>query len=135
MPGQTVDVEHFDLFDGELIGIRAQHDNQPTLEISYDDLIDPVEVYFNNELLGMLDPGLTFKEFNVPEHLIFLEHNEVRIHNAGIHDFLLREKEFSTGAIDLISVVPEPGTSALMLLGLAGFSLLVWRGTRARQRA
>ena len=118
IPSKTVDIELFDLFPGELEGMAVQPDNEPILSISYSELIDPVGVYFNNSFLGMLDPGFSFREFFVPEYLIGLQ-NEVRIDNFSGHDFILDDKQFYTGAIDLLPV-PEPGSLALFAVGLMG---------------
>ncbi len=118
IPGQTVDVEFFDLFPGELEGMAFQLDNEPMLSLSYSELIDPAGVYFNNSFLGTLDPGFSFREFLVPEYLIGLQ-NEVRIDNFSGHDFLLEGKEFYTGAIDLV-IVPEPGSFLLFTVGIIG---------------
>ena len=80
-------------------------------------------VYFNDAFLGTLDPNSTFTEFLIPENLIGLD-NLVRVENHSLHDFVLEDKTFSIGAIDLIDVIPEPSTLLLLgtgLLGLAGW--------------
>ena len=119
--GNTVDVETLGLAPGELAGILHQPDNLPTLEINYEGITDTaLPVYFNDFLVGMLQPGLDFMEFAVPEHLIFLE-NTVCIENISAQDFLLKEKTFWTGSIDDADfAVPEPGTFILLGIGFLG---------------
>lgn len=113
----TVDIESFDLSQGELGGMLATPDNTPLVTVEYGSISTPLKVLLNDYELGYLDPNFAYMDFPVPEDILGLT-NSVQIYNTMDFLFTLNAKSFLTGDISsmLPAIVSEPSTLQLFFI-------------------
>ena len=131
--GGTMDHETLTLDPTVIAAIRnsdpAHTPPQPTLEIDYSGLTVFDPIFFDGHLLGQLDPSLTDMIFNL-DIAWLLTVNDILIDNSlNPSSFIVSAKIFDTGSVNN-SVVPEPGSLALLGVALASLFVLNRRRTQ-----